>query len=43
MRNNACRESRETVIEDAELCKALDQANAIDKKYFWLRALATII
>ncbi len=42
MRNNAFRESRETVIEDDELNKALDQANGIENEYFRLRALAVL-
>ncbi len=42
VRGNAFRESRETVIDDAELDKALDQANAIDNEYFRLRALAVL-
>ncbi|MGD0645870.1 MAG: hypothetical protein ABSA75_13270 [Candidatus Bathyarchaeia archaeon] len=42
VRNNSFRESRETVIEDAELGKALDQVNAIDDEYFRLRALAVL-
>ena len=42
VRNNAFRETRETVIEDEELSKALDQANAISNEYFRLRALAVL-
>ena len=42
VRNNAFRESRETVIEDEELGKALNQANTIDNEYFRLRALAVL-
>ena len=42
VRNNAFRENRETVIEDAELGKALEQADAIKSEYFRLRALAVL-
>jgi site-specific recombinase XerD len=42
VRNNAFRESRETVIEDNELNRALDQANGINNEYFRLRALAVL-
>jgi hypothetical protein len=42
VRNNAFRESRETVIDDNELGKALSQAEAIDNEYFRLRALAVL-
>ena len=42
VRNNAFRESRETVIDDAELGKALEQANAMKSEYFRLRALAVL-
>ena len=42
VRNNAFRENRETVIDDNELSKALDQANTIDNEYFRLRALAVL-
>jgi len=42
VRNNAFRENRETVIEDAELGRALDQANTIDNEYFQLRAIAVL-
>lgn len=42
MRNNAFRESRETVIDDAELGKALEKANVIEDEYFRLRALAVL-
>jgi hypothetical protein len=42
VRNNAFRESRESVIEDEELSKALDQANSINNEYFRLRALAVL-
>jgi hypothetical protein len=42
VRNNAFRENRETVIEDAERGRALGQANAIDNEYFRLRALAVL-
>jgi hypothetical protein len=42
VRNNAFRESRETVIEDNELNRALDQANCIKNEYFRLRALAVL-
>jgi hypothetical protein len=43
VRNNAFRESRETVTDDSELCRALDQASTIDNEYFRLRALATLL
>ena len=42
VRNNAFRESRETVIEDSEIDRALAKANGIDNKYFRLRALAVL-
>ncbi len=42
VRNNAFRESRETVIEDAELEKALEKASGISDEYFRLRALAVL-
>jgi ribosomal protein L40E len=42
VRNNAFRENRETVTEDAELHRALDQANGINNEYFRLRALAVL-
>ena len=42
VRGNAFRENRETVIEDAELGKALDQAKSIDNEYFRLRAIAVL-
>jgi len=42
VRNNAFRENRETVIDDNELGRALDQANAIDNEYFRLRAVAVL-
>jgi hypothetical protein len=42
VRNNAFRESRETVIDDNELGKALGQANMIDNEYFRLRAVAVL-
>jgi len=42
VRNNAFREGRETVIEDNELDKALEKANAIPNEYFRLRALAVL-
>jgi len=42
VRNNAFRESRETVIEDSELNRALDKANGIGNEYFRLRALALL-
>jgi hypothetical protein len=42
VRNNAFRESRETVIDDEELGKALEKANAIEDEYFQLRALAVL-
>jgi len=42
VRNNAFRESRETVIEDVELNKALEKASAISVEYFRLRALAVL-
>ena len=42
VRNNAFRESRETVIDCNELNQALDKANAIKYEYFRLRALAVL-
>jgi ribosomal protein L40E len=42
VRNNAFRETRETVIEDDELDKALDQAKTIHSEYFRLRDLAVL-
>jgi site-specific recombinase XerD len=42
VRNNAFRENSETVIDDGELNRALDQANCIDNEYFRLRALAVL-
>jgi hypothetical protein len=42
VRNNSFRESRETVIEESELNRALDQANGISNEYFRLRALAVL-
>ena len=42
VRNNAFREGRETVIDDNELGRALDQAKTIDNEYFRLRALAVL-
>ena len=42
VRNNAFRESRETVIDDNELNSALNQAKSIDNEYFRLRALAVL-
>ena len=42
VRNDAFRENRETVIEDAELGKALEKASAIPNEYFRLRALAVL-
>jgi site-specific recombinase XerD len=42
VRNNAFRESRETVIDDNELGRALDKAKSIDNEYFRLRALAVL-
>ncbi len=42
IRGNAFRESRETVIDDSELDKALDQAKMIDDEYFRLRAQAVL-
>jgi hypothetical protein len=42
VRNNAFRESRETVIEDSELNRALDKANGIGNRYFRLRALSLL-
>jgi len=42
VRNNAFRETRETVIDDNELNKAIAQANAISNEYFRLRALAVL-
>ena len=42
VRGNAFRENRETVIDDEELGKALDKANAIKREYFRLRALAIL-
>jgi hypothetical protein len=42
VRNSTFRETRETVIDDYELGKALDQAKAIDNEYFRLRTLAVL-
>jgi len=42
IRNNSYRENRETLIDDNELNKALDQASALKDKYFRLRALAVL-
>lgn len=42
VRNNAFRESRETVIDDSELNKALEKASSIPNEYFRLRALAVL-
>jgi hypothetical protein len=42
VRNNAFRETRETVIENKELSEALAQASTIDDEYFRLRALAVL-
>jgi hypothetical protein len=42
VRNNDFRETQETVINDSELNKALDQANKISNEYFRLRALAVL-
>ena len=42
VRNNAFRESRETVIDDSELGKALEKASGIPNEYFRLRALAVL-
>jgi hypothetical protein len=42
VRNNAFRESRETVIENNELNQALEKANTIPNGYFRLRALAVL-
>jgi hypothetical protein len=42
VRNNAFRENRETVIDDNELSKALDNAKSIADEYFRLRALAVL-
>ena len=42
VRNNAFRESRETVIEEAELNKSLEKARSISNEYFRLRALAVL-
>jgi hypothetical protein len=42
VRNNTFRETRETVIDDEELDKALAQANAIEDEYFRLRAIAVL-
>jgi hypothetical protein len=42
VRGNAFRESRETVIDDEELAKALEKANSIEDEYFRLRALAVL-
>jgi hypothetical protein len=42
VRNNAFRETRETVIDNGELNIALDQANDINNEYFGLRALAVL-
>lgn len=42
VRNSVFRENRETVIDDNELSRALNQANAIKIDYFRLRALAVL-
>jgi hypothetical protein len=42
VRNSSFRENRETVVDDAELGKALDKARSISNEYFRLRALAII-
>jgi hypothetical protein len=42
VRNNAFRETRETVVQDDEFEKALVQAGAISNEYFRLRALAVL-
>jgi hypothetical protein len=42
VRNSGFRESRETVIDENELNKALGQANSIKIEYFRLRALAVL-
>jgi site-specific recombinase XerD len=42
VRNSVSRENRETVIDDNELNRALNQANAIKIDYFRLRALAVL-
>jgi hypothetical protein len=42
VRNNVFRESRDTVIEDAEFDKALENASAIPNEYFRLRAIAVL-
>ena len=42
VRNNAFRENRETIIEDDELGKALEKAEAIPNEYFRLRTLAVL-
>jgi len=42
VRNNAFRETRETVIQDDEFDKALVQAGTISNEYFRLRALAVL-
>lgn len=42
LRNNAFRENRETVIDNEDLGKALDEANKIKDEYFRLRALAVL-
>jgi hypothetical protein len=42
VRNNAFRETRETVIDDNELARALNQATTIENEYFRLRALAVL-
>lgn len=42
VRNNAFRETRETVIEDSELNRALDHASRIKNEYFRLQALAVL-
>ena len=41
-RNNVFGESREIVIEDTELEKALEKANVIPNEYFRLRAIAVL-
>jgi len=42
IRNSKFRESRETVIDEAELSKALNKANTLKPDYFRLRALAVL-
>jgi len=42
VRNSSFRENRETVIDDNELCGALQKARAFKNEYFRLRAIAVL-